>query len=135
MQPTLRRLKEISSVASLRVISIVDDDLSVRAATCNLLRSHGYVVYTFSSAEGFLTSSERDRTDCVIADVRMPTMSGLEMQAQLRARGSGVPFIFITALPDASARARALESGASGFLTKPFDEGVLIRCIERALRD
>ena len=116
------------------VISIVDDDPSVRVATYNLVRSFGYAVHTFASAEAFLGSPQRSQTSCVIADVDMPAMSGLEMQTHLRARGSGVPFVFITALSDASVRARAFEGGASAFLTKPFDETALIRCIEAALR-
>jgi len=120
-------------VPAIPVISIIDDDPSVRAATYNLVRSFGYVVHTFASAEAFLLSPRLAETSCVIADVRMPAMSGLEMQAHLRAQGSGIPFIFITALPDASVRTRAFEGGASGFLTKPFDEDALIDCIDTAL--
>jgi FixJ family two-component response regulator len=120
-------------VPAIPVISIIDDDPSVRAATYNLVRSLGYIVHTFASAEAFLQSPLLTKTSCVIVDVRMPAMSGLEMQTHLRAQGYGVPFIFITALPDAGVRARAFEGGASGFLTKPFDEDALIGCIDTAL--
>jgi len=115
------------------VISIIDDDPSVRAATYNLLRSFGYAVHTFESAEAFLQSPQLAVTSCAIVDIRMPAMSGLEMQAHLRAQGNGVPLIFITAVPDAGARARAFAAGASGFLTKPFDKDSLIGCIDNAL--
>jgi FixJ family two-component response regulator len=115
------------------VISIIDDDPSVRAATYNLLRSFGYVVHTFDSAEAFLRSPQLAETSCAIVDVRMPTMSGLDMQAHLRAEANGVPLIFITAVPDVKARTRAFAGGASGFLTKPFDKDSLINCIDRAL--
>jgi FixJ family two-component response regulator len=115
------------------MISIIDDDPSVRAATYNLVRSFGYVVHTFASAEAFLLSPQLAETSCAIVDVRMPGMSGIEMQAHLRAQGNRMPFIFITALADASVRTRAFEAGASGFLTKPFDKDTLIGCIDRAL--
>ena len=115
------------------VISIIDDDPSVRAATYNLVRSFGYVVHTFESAEAFLQSPQLAETSCAIVDVRMPAMSGLDMQAHLRAHGNGVPLIFITAVPDTGARTRAFAAGASGFLTKPFDKDALIGCIDNAL--
>ena len=115
------------------LISIIDDDPSVRAATYNLLRSFGYAVHTFDSAEAFLQSPQLAETSCAIVDIRMPAMSGLEMQAHLRAQGNGVPLIFITAVPDAGARTRAFAAGASGFLTKPFDKDTLIGCIDSAL--
>jgi FixJ family two-component response regulator len=115
------------------VISVIDDDASVRAATYNLVRSLGYTVHVFASAEAFLQSPLLNETSCVITDIRMPAMSGLELQVHLRAQGYGVPFIFITALPNDSVRVRAFEGGASGFLTKPFDEGALIGCLDIAL--
>ena len=116
------------------VISIIDDDPSVRTATYNLLRSFGYAVHTFESAKAFLQSPQLAETSCAIVDVRMPEMSGLDMQAHLRAQGKSLPLIFITAVPDASAHARAFAAGASGFLTKPFDKDTLIGCISNALR-
>jgi FixJ family two-component response regulator len=115
------------------VISVIDDDASVRAATNNLLSSHGYLVHTFASAEEFLQSSHLRDTSCVIADVKMPTMSGLELQADLLARGHSLPFIFITAFAIESDRARALKAGAVCYLTKPFDGEALIACLDAAL--
>ena len=116
------------------VISVIDDDASVRVATNNLLMSRGYVVHTFASAEEFLGSSHIDETSCVIADVQMPAMSGLDLLASLRARGYQAPFIFITAFPDDSVRARAMKAGAVCFLAKPFAAPSLIKCLDAALR-
>ena len=115
------------------VISIIDDDGSVRAATYNLVRSLGYIVHTFASAEEFLRSPHLNDTSCVIADVQMPTMSGIELQAHLLAKGHRVPFIFITAFSVESARARARTAGTTCFLTKPFDGEALVKCLDAAL--
>jgi FixJ family two-component response regulator len=120
-------------VSTLSVISVIDDDASVRAATNNLLSSHGYTVRTFASAEDFLQSAHPDDSSCVVADVQMPGMSGLDLLQQVRTRGNDVPFIFITAFPDESVRARALKVGAICFLAKPFAGPVLIGCVETAL--
>src|ERR1700730_17051387 len=87
-------------LSTLPVISVIDDDASVRAATNNLLRSHGYTVHTFASAEEFLQSAHLNDTSCVIADVQMSVMSGVELLMTMRAQGYRVPFIFITAFPD-----------------------------------
>ena len=116
------------------VISIVDDDASIRVATDNLLRSLGYTVHTFASAEEFLRSSHFNDTSCVIADVQMPAMSGVELQALLLAQGHLVPFIFITAFPEETIRKRAMKAGAICFLTKPFDRLSLIKCLDTALQ-
>jgi FixJ family two-component response regulator len=116
------------------MISIIDDDASVRAAVGNLLQSLGYIAQAFESAEEFLRSDYLDRTACVIADVHMPVMSGVELLALLRDQDRRVPFIFITAFPDERIRARAFSAGALGFLTKPFDQNHLIECLEQALR-
>jgi FixJ family two-component response regulator len=116
------------------VISVIDDDASVRVATNNLLMSRGYVVHTFASAEEFLASHHLDDTCCVIADVQMAAMSGLDLLANLRARSYQVPFIFITAFPDDGVRARALKAGAVCFLAKPFAAPSLIKCLDAALR-
>ena len=116
------------------VISIVDDDGSVRAATGNLVRSLGYVVHAFASAEEFLGSPHLNDTSCVIADVQMPAMSGLELQAHLLTEGYRVPFIFITAFSVDSARVRALKAGAICFLAKPFAGDALIDCLDAALQ-
>ena len=115
------------------VISIIDDDGSVRAATRNLVRSLGYVVHTFASAEDFLRSPHLNDTSCVITDVRMPEMSGLDLQANLLAKGKTFPFIFVTAFSVESDRDRALKAGATCFLSKPFDGETLIECLEAAL--
>ena len=115
------------------VISIVDDDRSVRAATYNLVRSLGYTVHTFASAEEFLRSPHLKDTSCVIADVQMPAMSGVELQSHLLAKGRRMPFIFITAFAVESARRQALKAGATCFLTKPFDGEALIKCLDAAL--
>ena len=120
-------------MSRLPVISIIDDDASVRAATDNLLRSLGYTVCTFVSAEEFLWSAPFNDTSCVIADVQMPAMSGIDLQARLLTQGHRVPFIFITAFPVETIRARALKAGAICFLTKPFDRRTLIKCLETAL--
>ena len=121
-------------LSALSVISIIDDDASVRAATNNLLRSHGYAVHTFASAEEFLRSAHLNNTSCVIADVQMSVMSGLELLTVMRNQGHVAPFIFITAFPDENARARALKAGAICFLAKPFAGPALIRCLDTALQ-
>jgi FixJ family two-component response regulator len=115
------------------VISIIDDDASVRIATNNLLRSRGYIVHTFASAEEFLGSQHLNETSCVIADVQMSAMSGLDLLMEMRAKGSGFPFIFITAYPDESLRAKAMKAGAVCFLAKPFAVHRLMECLEAAL--
>ena len=115
------------------VISVIDDDASVRAATNNLLSSHGYLIQTFVSADDFLRSNHLDDSSCVIADVQMPGMSGLDLLTHLRAQGYTVPFIFITAFPDDGVRTRALKAGAICFLGKPFTGPALIDCIKTAL--
>ena len=122
-------------MSSPPVISIVDDDGSVRAATYNLVRSLGYIVHAFASAEEFLRSPHLNDTSCVIADVQMPAMSGLDLQTHLRAEGYRVPFIFITAFSVDNARARALKAGATCFLAKPFAGEALIECLDAALQE
>jgi FixJ family two-component response regulator len=115
------------------VIAVIDDDASVRAATNNLLSSHGYLVHTFASAEEFLQSVLLNGSACVIADVQMPAMSGLDLLTHMRVQGYAAPFIFITAFPEESVRVRALKAGAVGFLAKPFAGPALINCVEAAL--
>jgi FixJ family two-component response regulator len=121
-------------LSNLSVISVVDDDASVRVAMSNLLRSRDYVVHTFGSAEEFLGSAHLNDTSCVISDVQMPAMNGLELLANMRMQGYVAPFIFITAFPDESVRARALAAGATCFLTKPFATPILIACLEALLQ-
>jgi FixJ family two-component response regulator len=119
------------SVATL--IAVVDDDPSIRLATDSLLRSRGYAVCTFASAGDFLQSDELRKVACIITDVRMPLMGGIELQATLRARGSTVPFVFITAFPEARVRTQAMDGGGTCFLTKPFGAPTLIEYVEAAL--
>jgi FixJ family two-component response regulator len=118
----------------LDVVCIIDDDESVRVATTCLLRSLGYVVRTFASAEEFLNSPHLDEAACLIVDVNMPRMTGLELQSRLREKGRTPPIIFITAYPEETARARALKAGAICYLDKPFDSATLIEYLDAALR-
>jgi FixJ family two-component response regulator len=121
-------------LARVPVISIIDDDESVRVATNRLVRSLGYTAHTFASAEDFLASSQVNDTSCMIADVQMPGMSGIELQSHLLAQGHHLPIIFITAFPEESARTKALNSGAVCFLTKPFDGATLVRHLDAVLQ-
>jgi FixJ family two-component response regulator len=116
------------------VISIIDDDVSVRVATSRLVRSLGYLAHSFASADDFLKSQHANDTWCVIADVQMPGMTGIELQSLLREQGRSVPIIFITAFPEESIRARALRAGAVAFLSKPFNGPILIESIDCALK-
>ena len=119
----------------VQMISIVDDSETVREATKRLLRSLGYGVATFASAEDFLQSDQVNDTSCLITDVQMPGLSGLELQSRLIAQGNRMPTIFVTASTEEQTRARALKAGAIGFLTKPFNVDRLIEYIHMALAD
>jgi FixJ family two-component response regulator len=116
------------------LIAVVDDDESVRGALQRLLRLEGFRTAMFTSAEDFLHAGQLQDTACLIVDVRMPRMSGLELQRQLATTHSSIPLIFITAHGDEAARARALRAGAVDFLYKPFRHEVLLRAIRSALR-
>ena len=115
------------------VIAIVDDDELFRRATTSFVRSLGYGTASFDSAEAFLKSEHVSDADCLITDVQMPGMTGIELQDRLIAQGRYLPVIFITAFPEMRARAQALASGAIGFLAKPFDDRNLISCLNEAL--
>jgi FixJ family two-component response regulator len=115
------------------IIAIVDDDESVRAAMSSLVRSLGYQACEFASAEAFLASPRRQDTACLIADVQMPGMSGLELQDALLARDQCLPIIFITAFPADRIRQRAEAAGAMGFFSKPVDSQKIIHCLDAAL--
>ena len=115
------------------MISIVDDDDSVRTALKSLIDSVGFRAEVFGSGEEFLKSPCLAQTDCLIADVRMPGMSGLELQERLHAAGSHVPIVFISAHDDNEARARGLRGGAIAFLQKPFSEDSLLGAISVGL--
>lgn len=110
-------------------IAVVDDDEAVREATVSLLRSHGFVAKGFACSDDFLNSNRLSLTTCLIADVKMEGISGLELYGRLAARGTPVPTILITAYPDEPTRTRALNAGVTGYLTKPFSEGELLDCI------
>ena len=115
------------------LISIVDDDESVREALCGLLRSVGFAVNAFASAEEFLSSDQLGSADCLVLDVRMPGMSGIELQHQLIASNYEIPVILITAYEDERVRAQALRGGAGAVLIKPFSEDALLNAIHSAL--
>jgi FixJ family two-component response regulator len=115
------------------VISVIDDDTSFRRATARLINSLGHAVASFASAEEFLQSGRLDDTACLVSDVHMPGMSGVELQSRLRAEGRRMPVIFITAYPESSALKAAITSGAIGLLNKPFSDDELISCIDQAL--
>jgi FixJ family two-component response regulator len=117
------------------VISIIDDDAFVRDAIGDLIRSLGYQAATYSSAQDFLKSDTLAETNCVITDLQMPGLSGLDLQRHLISEGFRTPIIFVTAFPKDNARATALNSGAVAFLSKPFEESKLIQSIELALKD
>ena len=118
---------------SMALISIVDDDESIRESTKGLIRSLGYQAATFASAEEFLQSDSVDRTACLITDVQMPGLSGIDLQRGLIAQGVRMPTIFITAFPEEETRARAMKAGALGYLSKPFSEDSLLKCLDTAL--
>jgi FixJ family two-component response regulator len=120
-------------VPSAAIISIVDDDESIRVAMSSLVRSLGYEACEFDSAEAFLASPRRQDTACLIADVHMPGMSGLDLQDVLRAGEQVLPIIFITAFPADNLRQRAEAAGAAGFFSKPVDSQMIIRCLDAAL--
>jgi FixJ family two-component response regulator len=117
------------------LLAIIDDDKSVLVATDSLLRSLGYIVQTFASAEEFLRSERLDDFSCIVSDIQMPAMSGVQLQDYLRSQGYRVPFIFVTAFPDEKIRARALAGGAICYLTKPFDSNRLVQSLQAALQD
>jgi FixJ family two-component response regulator len=117
------------------MITIVDDDESVRDATEGLLRSLGYGASAFASVEDFLQSGRVDDTSCLITDVRMPGMSGVELQSLLIAQGNRTPMIFMTANPVQTIRAVVMQAGAVAVLSKPFKEQNLIDCLNTALND
>jgi FixJ family two-component response regulator len=120
-------------MAKIPLISVVDDDDAVRESLRALLRSVKFVVEVFASAEEFLSSGRARETDCLILDVRMPGMNGLELQSRLVASNPGMPVIFITAHGDEELRSRALRGGAVDYLLKPFSEEALLNAVQTAL--
>ena len=121
------------NVLSLGVVSVVDDDESIRAATKALLRSIGYEVKTFASAESFLAAGAIRETECLVLDVRMPGIDGLELQRRLNEARSRVPIVFVTAHDDKAHRKKAIDAGAANFFRKPFDAKAFVAAIHAAV--
>ena len=115
------------------LIVIVDDDESMRSALQGLMKEAGFQAITFASAEEFVNSGEQKGTACLIADIRMPGMSGLDLQSKLNRDRIRIPIIFITALGDEKMRMQALRAGAVEFLSKPFDDDALLDTVRAAL--
>ena len=115
------------------LVAIVDDDKSIRNATQDLLNAAGFASAAFEDAESFLDSPRRASTACVIADMRMPGMSGLELYRELLAAGQGIPTVIITAHPEEITETRAREAGITCYLIKPFEPDELLGCIRAAL--
>ena len=115
------------------LISIVDDDESVRATTMDLVNSMGFAAEVFSQPVDFLKSGDLSHTSCLIADMRMPGMTGLELHSRLVESGHAIPTILITAFPDDRDRTRARQSGVRCYLAKPFKDKELLDCIRRAI--
>jgi FixJ family two-component response regulator len=119
--------------AKTKLVAIVDDDDSMRSALQGLLKSARLPVQSFASAEEFLKSGQHQQIACLIADIRMPGMSGLELQAQLNAKRCRIPIIFITAHGDEKMRMQALRAGAVEFMAKPFNDEALLESVRAAL--
>jgi FixJ family two-component response regulator len=132
-QAAVERNQLIENVSKTDLIVIVDDDELVRQALESVVKAAGFTTETFGSAEAFLDSIPMNSTTCLILDVRLPGMSGIELQRRLRAKNSGIPIIFVTAHGDASTRDRAMEDGAAGFLNKPVRRQTLLDAIHAAL--
>src|SRR5678816_637159 len=115
------------------LVAIVDDDKSIRNATEDLLKSAGFSTATFESAERFLGSASRASASCMVADMQMPGMTGLELYQELVASGHGIPTVIITAHPEELTQARAREAGITCYLSKPFAPDDLLRCVGEAL--
>ena len=121
-------------MSEVPLVSIVDDDALARDGIRELVESLGYKAIAFESAQHFLASSVLAETTCLITDVQMPGLNGLELQEALKAQGYQTPIILITAYPNENYRSRALENGAIGFLSKPFDDGSLMECLTDAIK-
>jgi FixJ family two-component response regulator len=116
-------------------ISIVDDDAWSRRGLGDLIQSLGYTARTFASAEEFVESGSIEETSCVITDLWMPGLSGLQLQSRLRDEGHNIPLIVMTAYPTKNHREQAFAGGATGFLSKPLDEESLVACLAHALKE
>ena len=120
-------------MADRPLVAIVDDDKSIRNATQDLLKAAGFSTATFEDAESFLGSASRVSVSCVVADMRMPGMTGLELYQALVASGHRIPTVIITAHPEEIAQARTREAGITCYLTKPFTPDELLQCVSEAL--
>lgn len=129
----MKSLKD-GSLIELPLLSVVDDDESIRESLPDLIKEFGFAARAFSSAEEFLSSGSANETSCLILDIAMPGMSGPELHQELKRRGEEIPVIFITGQKDERIRARALEQGAAGFLIKPFSDAALLAAIKAALK-
>ena len=116
------------------IVSIIDDDQDVRQAVQRLMRSRGFATRTFASAEEFLRSPSLHETACVITDIQMPGMTGIDLHDVMLKQGPRLPVIFLTAFPDDRTEKRALQAGALGFLTKPFDAKTLVSLVDTAVQ-
>jgi FixJ family two-component response regulator len=123
-----------AAVANRPIIAIVDDDPSVREGAMDLLHSMGFVAETFASPDAFLNSGQVDGIACLLTDMRMPGMSGLDLHDHLAASGRDIPTILVTAFPNPVDRARAMRAGVRCYLPKPFDADDLIACLGAALQ-
>jgi FixJ family two-component response regulator len=123
----------MTTPANANLVAIVDDDESVRSALQGLMKAVGLTARAFASAEEFLNSGHQNHTACLIADIRMPGMSGLDLQARLNSEHRRIPIIFITAHGDTNMRMQALRAGAVEFLAKPFSDDVLLDQVRAAL--
>ncbi len=132
-QAAVERNQLTDNISKTDLIVIVDDDELVRQALESVVKAAGFTTETFGSAEDFLDSIPLNSATCLILDVRLPGMSGIELQRRLRSKNNGIPIIFVTAHGDASARDRAMEDGAANFLNKPVRRQTLLDAINAAL--
>ena len=132
--PAVHKEQVNSMSGSAQMVAVIDDDTAVRSGISFLLKSLGYLTTTFESADAFLKSASLPHTSCVISDIKMPGMTGVELQERLISSGYRFPIIFVTAFPEESVKARALSAGAHCFLTKPCDPQSIINCVISALR-
>jgi FixJ family two-component response regulator len=122
-----------SSISGRSLVSVVDDDESVRESLPDLLREFGFAANSFSSAEEFLSSKTFDETRCLVLDIAMPGMGGLELQQELERSGQKIPIVFMTAHKDTAVQTRAFKQGAVSFLLKPFSDTALLEAVKAAL--
>jgi FixJ family two-component response regulator len=120
----------MQNLANPRSVAIIDDDELVRSSLAKLIRSIGLSTRTFASADEYLGSRDADQFNCLISDIQMPGTTGLQLQTVLKARGSSLPLIMMTAFPDERTRTQALERGAVCFIEKPVQEDSLVACLE-----